>query len=91
MKSAVIAALLGITQGVRIKDDFLVETPTVAEFMDYQADLNVLSNVKKDIMEDIPDNMQVTYPQAMKFLHQGQQNKEEEGQRSSVRVNHREE
>ena len=72
MKSAVVAALLGITQGIRVTDDFLVDASSVADYMDYQADMNVLGTVKQDMMEEIPDNMQVTYPQAMKFLKQGE-------------------
>ena len=67
-------ALLGVSSGIKLKvgDDFLDATPSVAEFMDFQADLNTLGSVKNSaLQEEIPDNMQVTYPDAIKYLSQG--------------------
>lgn len=96
MRSAVIAALLSVTVGVRVSDDYLVDAPSVDEFMDAQADLNVLGEVSKDKMESIPDDMQVTYSQAVNLINKGKKNlqvsnENTEGQeeRVSVRMNHR--
>ena len=69
MRFALVAALLSVSQAVRIRDDFLVEASSVADYMDQQADMNVLGTVRNNMMEEIPDNMQVTYPQAMKYMN----------------------
>ena len=65
MRFTVVVALLSMTQAIRVRDDFLVEAPTVAEFLDTQGDVNVLDN---DKLAEIPDNLQVTYPQAMHYI-----------------------
>lgn len=66
MKHFVVAALLSVqtSECIKVKDDWLVETPSVGEFLDAQADMSVLGAVKSDMMAAIPKDHQITYTQA---------------------------
>ena len=70
MKYLVIAALLSIpsTEALAAQDDWLVETPSVGEFLDAQADMNVLGAERSDMMAAIPKDHQITYTQAKSTL-----------------------
>ena len=71
MKFAFVAALLSMTSAIKLKDDFLLDAGSVSELIGVQAEMNAIGSVSANKMEKVPDDLQVTYSQAMDALGRG--------------------